>query len=209
MLITVSIVNVKVQHLELTLHFSTIVFSLRQGMAMQLWKGEVDCHHNLRAFLILFCSRVFLYATCMQWLQMVVSYPICILGMELRFFEQVLCALKLWTLSSALVRELFYTWLRVYMTKYILSKVLLWFLFDSLFLICTNDECNHMFKHKDAITIHKYTEYDRQIDIHTYKHTDTHNKTPQCKYYKSSVSIWRSLHLYLFRKKKRFKMRRD
>lgn len=176
-------------------------------MATQLWKGEVDCRHNLRAFLILFCSCVFLYATCEQWLPMVVSYRICILGMELGSFEQVLCALKLWTLSSASVRELFYTWLRVYMTKCILSKVLLWFLFVSFLLICASDECKHMLKHKDAITIHKYTEYDRQIDIrtniqtHTTKHHNVNIINP--------VFLYEDHCIYICLGKKCFKMRSD
>lgn len=44
---------------------------------------------------VLFYLCVFLYATCVQWLQMVLGYPVCILGMKLGVLERVVCFLKL------------------------------------------------------------------------------------------------------------------
>lgn len=90
MLIIVSRVNVRVQCVELTLHFSALVCGLEHAMTVQPCKGEVDCHHNRRGSLCYLC--VFLYATCVH---MVVSYPICILGMKLESFERVECVFKL------------------------------------------------------------------------------------------------------------------
>lgn len=93
------------------------------------------------------------------------------------YFEQGSAVISIWLTSTLFVQSFFFT----------------------------NDECNHIFKHKGASTIHRYTEYDRQKDKHTYihawTHTHTHIKTPQYKYFNSSVSIWWSLYLYLFRKK--------
>lgn len=62
------------------------------------------------------------------------------------YFEQGSAVISIWLTSTLFVQSFFFT----------------------------NDECNHIFKHKGASTIHRYTEYDRQKDKHTYIHAWTH-----------------------------------